>query len=199
MYKQQYNIGDLNCRPIFENWTYSQDLGGGAIKTLDNSFYRWAMIEDRTGAMYQNFAAYNYKYDVKVVVRYDENIVSTSTFVWDNHRYIINDLSISGEAKKRFLVIRASKIEGQLVTSGVVTPFGPAYVYNYTATGGESVFQSNTLINKTIFGAFKDGAAKEVIFTGSPDADQVLFVPSTGTLTFGAPFYQDEKAIVQYI
>lgn len=199
MYKQQYHIGELNCRPIFENWTYSQDSGGGTLKTLANSFYAWAKIEDRTGGFSQAFASYDWKYDVKVVVRYNENIVSSSTFVWQNHRYLINELSISGEAKKRFMIIRATKVEGQLVTTGIITPTGLALVYNYTATGGESSFSDVSLINKTIFGAFKDGAAKEIIFVGSPDPDQVLYTPSTGTFLWGAPFYTDEKAIIQYI
>lgn len=197
MYKVKYKTGDLNCRPIFENWEFTTDEAGGLEKTLSNSFYAWASFKPRTGTMFSEGGQMIWTYDSIIVVRYNPNIVSSSTIVWQNTRYIIKELSIEDEGKLRYMVIRASKADLDLVTSGIVTPVGPAYVFNYEGVGGET--EVTIPIGKTLIGVFKDGISKEIIFTGSPDDGQALYVPSTGVLTFAVPFYQGEKLQIQYL
>jgi head-tail adaptor len=195
MYSAEFKIGDLTERPIFENWEYTQDIGGGNIKNLNNSFYQWAYTEQMGGRPMNINAEKSWEYDLKVVVRSNDNIVSSTTMVYDNARYVINSIIDDG----RFMELKCSFVEGELVTGGIITPFGPAYVYNYEAIGTEDSFQANELINKTLIGAFKDGIAFKIIFTGSPNVKEVLYEAATGTLTFNPEFYPGETAIIQYI
>jgi hypothetical protein len=199
VYKEVYQIGELNARPIFENWTYSQDAGGGNMKTLSSSFFAWAKVFGGSGGLQLVESKIDWKYDIQVVVRYDASITSQTTFVFENQRYIIKSLGPDDIIKKRFLIILAEVSDLQLVQGGIITPNGPAYLFNYIGVGGEYFFQDNSLINKTVFGVFKDGAAKALLFSGSPEPDEVLYEPSLGKFTFGSPFYLDEKAIIQYV
>ena len=50
-----------------------------------------------------------------------------------------------------------------------------------------------------IIGAYKDGIAYKVIFTGVPQPKEVKYTASTGQFLFGDPFFDDEVAIIQYI
>lgn len=205
MYKFKEPIGDFNTLPIFENWDYSTDSGGGVLKTLNNSFYAWAKMTPRQGGrtfiggdLNENNQS-TWIYDMEVWIRYTENLNSDSTMVWQNTRYGINFISIHDEAKKRFLRLFVTMIDQNLVTTGIITPTTPAYVFNWTAEGGETELQDNSLINKTILGVFKEGLSKEIIFSGVPDDRQVLYKPSLGKFTFGIPFYADERLQIQYI
>ena len=200
MYKEKYNIGELNRRPIFENWEYTQDAGGGNLKTILNNFFQWAKIEDRFGSQSFNQAQQQWQYDCKVIVRYNPNIVSNTTMVYANARYTINSITIVGEQPKRFQELRCTKIDGDLVTSGtIIPPFGPAYVFDYTATGGEDEYAGP--VNKTIIGAFKDGQQFEVLFVPGFTAGQkqVLYTASTGKFLWSVPFVPLEQSTIQYI
>jgi len=200
VYNNRYKIADLDCRPIFENWTYTQDAGSGNVKTIESNFFQWAKIENRTGGQILNQDQQQWQYDSKIIVRYNPAIVSTTTMVYENARYTIQSLSIDSEGTKRFMILRCVKVAGDVVNGGTIIPaFGPAYVYNYDGTGGEDSFTGP--INKTVFGATKDGIAYEVIFTGTVDAakKQVLYTASTGLFTWSQPFAVDEHAIIQYI
>lgn len=205
MYKYKHQIGEFNTLPIFENWDYTQDDMGGVDKVLNNSFYAWAKMVPRVGG--RTFIAGNIQennqstwiYDMEVFIRYTDNINSDSTMVWDNKRYAINYFSIDNEGKERFIRLYVTMTDDQLVTGGIITPTTPAYVYNYEGIGGETIIQDNSLINKTLLGAFKDGMSKEIIFVGIPDDGQVLYEPALGKLTFGISFFTGEKLQVQYI
>jgi len=205
VYKANYSIGDFNTLPIFENWDYSTDDGGGVLKTINNSYYAWAKMTPRQGGrtfiggdLHDNNQS-TWIYDMEVFIRFTENINSDSTMVWDNKRYAINYYSIQDEGKERFLRLFVTMTDDQLVTGGIITPSTPAYVYNYVGIGGETSFQDNSLINKTVIGAFKDGTSKEIIFVGLPDDGQVLYEPLLGQFTFGVAFAQGEKCQIQYI
>lgn len=199
MYKQQHDIGGLNARPIVENWAFTADEAGGVQKELDNSFYVWAKVEPQSGGMVNSEGQLKWVYDAKFIIRHNANVVSSSTIVWQNKRYQIKELSTVEDTKKRFMVLRCEVLDNELVTSGIITPVGPAYVYNYHGVGGETEFDNVSLINKTIIGVFKDGIAKEVIFAGIPTDGQCLYTPSTGEFEFGVPFYAGEVAIIQYL
>ena len=205
MYRFQQKIGDFNTLPIFENWDYSTDAGGGVLKTLNNSFYAWAKMTPRQGGrtfigadLTENNQS-TWIYDMEVWIRYTTNINSDSTMVWNNKRYTINYFSIHDEGKGRFLRLFVTMMDDNLVTSGIITPTTPAYVFNYTAEGGETYIQDNSLINKTPIGVFKEGLSKEIIYVGSPIDTEVLYEPLLGKFTFGIVFVQDEKLQIQYL
>lgn len=199
MYRDKYNIGEFSSRPVFENWTYTQDAGGGNVKTLLNSFYRFAKVEIRSGFQGNNQAQQQWQYDMKVIVRFTPDIISTSTMIFENARYTVNSVAIDESGNKRFLICRCSKVDGEVVTGGTPTPFGPAYVFNYTGVGGEDAFTESTLRNKTVFGAFMDGMQFRVIFTGTPTGKEVLYAPATGTFTWSVPFEAGTSATIQYV
>lgn len=202
MYKEKYNIGDLDRKVIFENWDYTKDIGSGNVKTLRNSFARLAKFENRTGQEIVTGAQQVYPYNAKVVVRYNPNIVSTTTFVHSNSRYKIESISIDDERKKRFMIIRSSFMYGPLVDGGYPTPFGPVLLYEYDGTGGETEWQTNDLLNKTIVGAFKDGISYEILFapaTPHPLKKQVLYTPATGTFNWSIEYAPDEHTTIQYL
>lgn len=196
MYTQQVNIGDLKDRPVFENWSYTQDPGGGNIKRLDNSFYVWAKLEDGGGRQFVNAKQQVWSLDLKVTLRHHSLVNHKSTFIWGNNRYTINSLTITNN---RFMEIGASKMDGNLADPSIINPIPMAYVYNFEAVGGETGFTDASLISKTIIGAYKDGIAYKVIISGTPDFKEVKYTASTGAFEFGNPFYDGEVAIIQYI
>lgn len=195
MYKQIYKIGDLSNRPMVENWTYSQDAGGGVQKTLDNAFYVWAKFEKYNGTFDSQYGKYNWIYGMKMITRIDSLIKSSSTVVYDNYRWSVKSVIT---IDSRFCEIILEKSENQLVSGNILPPMANSYFYNYEATGGETTIVNASLIGKTVFGVYKDGAAKAILISGSPANDEVVYDSATGTFTFGMPFYQDEKAIIQY-
>ena len=205
MYRFEYKIGDFNCQPVFENWQYSTDDGGGVLKELNNSFYQWARLTPRTGG--RTFIAgditennqLTWIYDMEVVIRYTSLINSDTTMVWEGKRYTINYFTIQDEGKKRFIRMFVTMTDDQSVTPAIVNPMEMSYYFNYTATGGENEIIEPSLINKTVFGVFKDGVAKTIIVIGTPDTEQVLYEPSLGKFTFGMTFYSGERLIIQYL
>ena len=205
MYKFEYKIGDFNCQPVFENWTYATDDGGGVEKTLLNSFYEWAKLSPRIGGrtfiageIHENNQT-TWIYDMEVVIRYNPLIVSDSTMVWEGKRYAINYFTIQDEGKKRFLRMYVTMTDDQSVTPSIINPLSMSYYFNYTALGGETIIEEESLINKTVFGVFKDGVAKQIVVVGVPDDGQVLYEPAEGKFTFGMPLYSGEKIIIQYL
>jgi SPP1 family predicted phage head-tail adaptor len=201
VYKEKYNIGSFNRRVIFENWAFTQDIGGGSPATIVQAAIVWAKVENRSGSQFVNQAQQQWQYDCKIVMRYNEQIVSNTTIVYNNARYTINSLEIDEEGPKRFMIARCSKRDGELVSSGTITPIGMAYVYNYDGIGGETTFTTTDVINKTVFGAYKDGIAFEVIYTGTPNSNfkQVLYTPASGSFLWSQPFEPEEQGIIQYV
>lgn len=202
MYVKKYKIGELNRRVIFENWTISQDAGSGNNKTIESNFYQWAKIENRDGRQFLNQDQQQWNYDSKIIVRHNSSIVSTTTLVYENARYTIQSLSIDEEGTKRFMVLRCSKIDGDVVSGGTIIGDTRAYVFDYEGVGGETSFTESSLINKTIIGAFKDGQQFQVIFSGSLDATkkQVKYTASTGLFEWtGSAYNTGEQATIQYL
>ena len=195
MYTAYQNIGDFQDRPLFENWYYTQDAGGGNIKKLDNSFLAWALVEDGGSNRFVGESKVQWTVDLKVTVRYNNLITHTTTLIYNNSRYMINSLTVTDD---RFQVLTCSKLVGN-IAGGSIKPFSMAYVYNFTASGGETGFTNPSLIGKTLLGVFKDGIAYKVIYTGTPQPKEVKYTSTTGNFEFGDPFFDDEVSIVQYI
>ena len=195
MYTAYQNIGDFGDRPLFENWSYTQDAGGGNIKRLDSSFNLWALVEDANSSQFVAESKQQWTFELKITTRYNFYIFPTTTIIWNNSRYSINSIT---QTDDRFVELRCSKLQGNLA-GGVLKPFTMAYVYNFTATGGELGFTNPSLIGKTLLGVFKDGIAYKIITTGTPAPKEVKYTSTTGAFEFGDPFFDDEVAIVQYI
>lgn len=71
--------------------------------------------------------------------------------------------------------------------------------WDYTATGGETTIGDVLLINGEVVDVRRNGIGLEVIFSGSPTGNQVLFNDSTGQLTFGYALGADEYILVIYV
>jgi hypothetical protein len=136
---------------------------------------------------------------MEVVIRFNDLINSDSTMVWEGKRYAINYFSIVEEGKKRFIRLFVTMTDDQSVTPSIINPIEMTYYFNYTALGGETEVTEVSLINKTVFGVFKDGIAKSIIVAGIPDSDEVLYEPSIGKFTFGIPLFQGERVIIQFL
>lgn len=77
----------------------------------------------------------------------------------------------------------------------------PVMRLEYTGVGGEDSFTDALLIGKTAIAVFRDGIEQsKLLLTGTPINKEVLFTPSTGTLTFtaGNPLATGEEIAVLY-
>ncbi len=190
------DIGQFNRRPLFENWTYMQDAGGGSLKVLIQSFYQWAKFENRSGYTVNQFAQDQWQYDAKVTVRYNADILSNTTLVYDSNRYKINSVSIVTEGSRRFQVLKCS-FSGAVQNDEILLNSN-VKILNYTGVGGETEWTDTDLIDKEIIGAFKDGLEFQVITEGVPTGKQVKFDDETGTLTWGIAYETGEHTLIQY-
>lgn len=200
MYIKVQEIGLMDRRPVFENWATEKDAAGGLKGYVSNSLQVWANIKDRSGSNFIQQAEMVWKYDARVVIRYNPSVTSHTKMVYANNRYKIESLSIVGERTKRFMDMKVSMIEQGVVTSGTVVPgFGLAVVYDYTGVGDEDEFTNSALKYKTVFGAFKDGVQFKVIYSGEPVGKQVLYTPSSGRFKWSTVFAPGEEALIQYL
>ena len=71
--------------------------------------------------------------------------------------------------------------------------------WDYTATGGEVSITNVALIGDEVVDVRRNGIGLEVIFTGSPNGNQVLFDDTTGEFTFGMGLGADEYILVIYV
>ena len=68
----------------------------------------------------------------------------------------------------------------------------------YIGIGGEDDFTDADLINRNVFGVYKNGIMQKIIPNGNPEEDEVYFDAYTGYMRFGTSFYAGEKALIQY-
>jgi hypothetical protein len=71
--------------------------------------------------------------------------------------------------------------------------------WEYNATGGETSISNAAIINDEVLDVRRNGIGLEIIGSGSPTGSQVLFVPSTGTFTFGMALAAGEWIVVIYV
>lgn len=71
--------------------------------------------------------------------------------------------------------------------------------WDYTATGGEQTISDAVLIGNEVVDVRRNGIGLEVIFTGTPTTNQVLFEDITGQLTFGMALGSGEYILVIYV
>lgn len=105
------SIGEMNRRPTFRNESYLVDSGGGPRTVTIEQWDVWAEIKDRTGNTYAAQATDLVRYDYRVRVRYDNRFSSSTVMVYNDQECKCESMSIETEGKKRFLILRYSKIE----------------------------------------------------------------------------------------
>ena len=71
--------------------------------------------------------------------------------------------------------------------------------WDYTATGGESSITNVALIGDEVVDVRRNGIGLDVVFTGTPTTNQVLFDDTTGQFTFGMALGADEWILVIYV
>lgn len=193
----------LNRRITVIVWGTTQNAIGSPVAAIAAAWDMWAQVEDRSGS---NFAPYQqsvWQYDYKITVRCEETRVigSNYTIDYNNKRLKINSVSFVEEAYQMYTVLRCTALDPSVATGaqGSVPPLPQIGVYNYTAASVLNTWVASELINKTIFGAFKDGVLFNIITTGIPVQKQVLFTKATGTLLWSVDFEIGESAVIQYI
>lgn len=100
----------------------------------------------------------------------------------------------------RFLTFRhliVTSDEGEDAISGL--GLGQVFRLEYTSGGGEAGFSNNNIATRRIINVTKDGIDySQIITTGVPTGKQVLYLASTGTITFPYDMEPDEQVVVLY-
>jgi hypothetical protein len=88
---------------------------------------------------------------------------------------------------------------GTLTIDGAITinP-GTVQVFEYTATGGETVVTDASLVGRSIKWVDREDSNQKVITVGTPSGREVKYDSSAGSLTFGSAFYPSEYVKVLY-
>ena len=78
--------------------------------------------------------------------------------------------------------------EGVVIVAG-----GQVYMKQYTAAGGENSITWSDMIGKSCLGFTRGGVeVREIYSSGTPTADQIVFLSATGEVLFGRPLESDE-------
>lgn len=104
-------VGKMNRRPIFYNWTYSQDAGAGSSQVETERWPAWAEIKDRTGNKFAAQATDLQQYDYRVRVRFDARFNSNTWMIYEGQVCKLESLTVESEGYKNFFVLRYSKTE----------------------------------------------------------------------------------------
>jgi SPP1 family predicted phage head-tail adaptor len=104
-------IGKLNSKITFQNFKNVQDeFGGNSLQQVGRDFTIWAEVQNRTGGYEKLQDAQTFVYDYKIIFRYNEEITSTTKFIYKKERLKIESLTIVSEHKKDFMIAKCSKI-----------------------------------------------------------------------------------------
>jgi hypothetical protein len=100
----------------------------------------------------------------------------------------------------RFLTFRhCIAVDDEGDDSDASLGLGQVFRLEYTATGGEAGFSSTNIATRRILDVTRDGISySEIITTGTPTIKQVLYLASTGTITFPYDMEADEQVVVLY-
>ena len=104
-------VGQLNRRPVFTNYTYTTDAGGGLSRTILEEWEQWANIVDTSGSAFIAFSQQLQSSDIKVTVRFDRRITVATEMRYENNNYKCNSMDVITEGYKNYLEIRYSKTE----------------------------------------------------------------------------------------
>jgi hypothetical protein len=114
---------------------------------------------------------------------------------------LVESVTVSGSASGAGTFNYTLKITGP-VSAGTTPTAGGTTVDAWTyleVTGGTTIISNAVLIGADVLIVDRNGIGLEVITTGTPNNNQVLFTSSTGSLTFGYALGPDEYINVIYV
>jgi SPP1 family predicted phage head-tail adaptor len=186
-------IGEMRHLVNILEYSYITDIYGGSSPVLSNSTNAWAKVEWRNGGNSIISGQKVWNYDYKITVRYDSNITSDNTVVYDGQELAIVSIETKSEAQKRFMILRCNKVEQDI---GGIVINGAVYRVDGFGDGSTNVVFTQ-LIGKRLLTVHYDGIGfGSIITVGTPTAKQVLFNSATGTLTTAMPIEPDQTVYV---
>lgn len=114
---------------------------------------------------------------------------------------MVQNVTVSGSASGAGKFNYTLKINGAIAPSTTPTAGGTTVdAWTYTeATGGTTIIGNAVLIGADVILVDRSGSGLEVITSGTPNNNQVLFTSSTGQLEFGYALGVDEFINVVYV
>ena len=200
----------LNRRVKVRRWTATKNEFGGLEPLEIASWYKWAEVRGsnwinldlyntRSGRPNEEYNQEKWDYDTTIILRYEleRPTRSNDTIEYNGEQYTINSISVNNEYAKNFEVIKCSKIDSQ-INSETPVDTGNIKEYEYIGIGGESTITDSILIGQNVFLVFKDGIQFILKTSGTPIGKEVVYNSTLGTVEFGIPFEEDEKATIIY-
>lgn len=189
----------LNRRVTIRRYTTSQNAIGGLQAVQTGAWNKWAEVQERSGNITRDYNQDQWSYDTTIIMRYEKERPTRSNDVifYESTPYRINSITIKNEGAKSWEEIKVTKID-ENINSDAPMDTDTIKVLNYTAPAQIIATEFPELINKTIFGAFKDGVQYVVLTSGLPVGKQVVFDQAEGSLLWGIPFETGEVMTILY-
>lgn len=181
--------------------------GTGAWRTYEYSALTWSATMDGAVMLGMNntlgladVRAYQYS-RLKMIIRYQRTDDSGNVYLEEGIG-IIKTISDVGDYQDVATFSIEFQGSGPLTISFTPTPIDPTAKVKrieYTATGGETYFESASLIVKDILDVVVDGIGRSGIITsGSPVDQEALYTSGTGRITLPIPMDAGMNLYVLY-
>ena len=181
--------------------------GSGIWRTFEYAALTWTcsfdgviLLDGLNELSLQDIRAYQYARQ-KVLIRYQRSDDAGNVYTDEGYAIIVS-ISDSGNYDDVAAFSISLKGTGPLTTVMTPTPSGDAgkvYRFEYTAVGGESSFTDVALAGKDILDVVVDGVGRSNIITsGTPVGQEVLYGSVTGTITLPFPLPADTEIYVLY-
>ena len=94
-------------------YTTTEADTGGTDSVLAFTYSLWAKVENRTGSTQTGKGQIQWQYDYRITIRYDRNrnIKQNDEVVYDGKKLMIQNVQITDEGRKEFLVLRCSTLD----------------------------------------------------------------------------------------
>lgn len=167
--------------------------GSGVWRTFEYRALTWTcsfdgviLLDGVNELSLQDLRAYQYSRQ-KVLIRYQREDGNSNVYT-DEGYGLLSSISDSGNYQDVGVFSVEIKGTGPLTSVIVPTPVDPTAKvsrFEYTATGGETYFDSASLINKDILDVVCDGVGRSVIIvSGTPVGQEVKYSSGTGRIEF---------------
>jgi head-tail adaptor len=188
------NSGDLRYKVQLMRPVTTQNDEGGTEKSFDTLLTTWAAIRNVS----------NYRVDdpqalldtKEFFVRYTENrgLTTDHILLYKGSVYEVTGVEVVQE-KQRFIKLTGKNRGGVAIYLATVTGW---QAINYTATGGETLLTYAELIGKQVMIVTRSGIGVEIVSSGLPLSNQVLFTSAAGQVLFGAALSPEEWVLILY-
>jgi len=160
------------------------------------------LIKVNAGATnYSPFDLIDYQYaHLKVLTKYVITDPQNNSKTYEVN-CLIDEITINAEAGgvATYSMTMTMISDPAFVQTPIDTGGADVDAWSYDATGGETSISDVSLVNVELLDVRRNGIGLDIINTGSPTGSQVLFVPSTGTLTFGMALGAGEWILAIYV